>query len=513
MTPHFKAFIVVFVVSVVALLFFRKPFAAAIGARQADHWRNLWLIVTACVFLIPNFWALIIALIVLVSVLARLDPLKPAIFLLLIFSAPAIGAPIPGFAGINKFIMVSVPLALSAALLLPAMISSKKMKPAGRAGGAADLFFLLYLLVLLSLSLRAPTFTHMLRVGLEEFLAMAPLYYVFSRQPKTLSDIRVLSAAYLLPVLILAMVAIPEFLRSWHFYESVTTQWFGQIPFTYTMRDGFLRTSSAVVDPIVWGTVAMTGIGLGLAFFNENFSRVYKYAAFALLGFGLIVSLSRGPWLGAFTVIIVFVLVSPRAPVRLAQLGGGGLIAMLFAMATPFGQKIINLMPFIGESATDTITYRQQLLRSAREVMMENPILGSADYLNNPKLQALRQGQGIIDIVNTYLQIGLNSGFIGLMLFLGFFAFTLLALRGAMKSAQTYNPALALYCRAYFATLVGLLVTIFTTSSVLHLPVMYWTMAGIAIALVRIEKHMHEHRDHEQPEMKATLTREAFDWK
>jgi O-antigen ligase len=514
MTPHLKAFILVFVVSALALFFFRAPFARVIGARRFDLWRNLWLAATACLFLIPNFWALIAALILLVAVMSRADPLKPAIFALLMFVAPATGDAIPGFAGINKFITVTPPIALSAVLLIPALLSARAMKPAGRAGGAADALFMLYLAVLIILSTRAPSITHMLRTAIESFLAIAPYYYVFSRYPKSFADIRVISAAYLLPVLILCVVAIPEFFRNWHLYTSVATNWFGAMPFTYTMRDGFLRTSTSVIDPIVWGTVAMTGVGVGLAFFNENFSKFYKTLAFALIAFGLIVSLSRGPWLGALTVIAVFVLISPRAPLRVAQLGGGGLIAFLVSMATPFGQKIIDLLPFIGDSATDTISYRQALLKAAREVMAENPILGSPTYLENPKLQGLRQGQGIIDIVNSYLQIGLESGFVGLSLFVGVFAFALLALRGAMKSARTRNPALALYCRAYFATICGILVTIFTTSSVYHIPIICWVFAGMAIAIARIEN-----RDRDNPQTAGAIAAPAarkavqFDWK
>lgn len=513
MTPHLKAYIVVFVVSVMALVFFRKPLADAVGARRADQWRNLWLVAISLLFLIPNFWLFIAALIVVVSVSARLDPLKPSIFLLLLFVAPVFGDAIPGFGGINKFIMVTPPLALSAVLLMPAMLSATKMKPVAKAGGATDMFFLAYLVLLMLLTMRAPSVTHMLRTALEEFLVMAPLYYVLSRQPKTLSDIKIMSAAYLCSILVLSVIAIPEFLRSWHLFTSASDQWFGARAFAYTLREGYLRTSTSVNDPIVWGTVTLTGIGIGLAFFNDKFSRFYKYIAFALIGFGLIVSFSRGPWLGAFVVVAVFVLISPKAPLRIAQFGGGGLVALLLAMATPFGQSVIDVLPFIGDSATSTIDYRQQLLQAAREVMAENPILGSQDYMQHPKLQALRQGQGIIDIVNTYIRIGLNSGFVGLFLFVGFFASALLALRGAMKSAQRYNPTLALYCRAYFATLVGVLVTIFTTSSVLHIPIIYWSLAGIAVALARIERHMRDNPEGVSTHDEEEPARPAFDWK
>ncbi|WP_411819425.1 O-antigen ligase family protein [Hyphococcus formosus] len=517
MSTHFKAFIVVFVISVIGFVFFRKPYASAIGARQFDKWRNLWLAVTACLFLVPSFWPYIILSALVVFFMTKTDPLKPALFMLLLFVSPNIGDAIPGFAGINKFIMVTPQAVFTLVLLIPAMIAAPKMKKLAQGGGMADLCFVLFLALQLVLCMRGPTVTHIIRTMIEQFLVIAPFYFVFSRAPKSLSDIRIISAAYTAPILILSALSILELIRTWHFYTSVGYNWFGAMPFTYTMRDGFLRASGSVIDPIVWGYIAMTGIGVGLAFFTENFSKFYRYAGFGLLIAGLLVSLSRGPWVGAAAMMITYVLISPQAMSRAVHLGGLGLVGFLVALVTPFGQKIIDLLPFIGSSAGDTISYRQQLLKAAREVMAENPIFGSSDYLDHPKLQALRQGQGIIDIVNSYLEVGLKSGFVGMGLFIGVFLFALLGLRRAMKSALSYNPTLALYCRAYFAVIVGTMITIFTTSSVLHTPIVYWCMLGIAVALVRIERHCRDNQhampdgnDDEQP---ALETPAQFNWK
>ncbi|MEZ5892030.1 MAG: O-antigen ligase family protein [Parvularculaceae bacterium] len=492
MSPHLKAFIIVFAVSVFALFLYRAPIAGVVGAKRADNWRNMWLAATAALFLIPNFWAFIITLIVLVAIMARTEPLKPAAFLMLLFFAPAYGDSIPGFAGINKFIMVTPPVALIIALLIPLLASGRAMKKIAPAGGGADLFMLLYILLLLFLSTRAESFTHMLRTAIERTITVAPLYYAFSRAPKSLDDIRVLSAAFVYPVLILCVISIPEFLKNWHLYTSASDQWFGARSFTYVLRDGFLRTSTSINDPIAWGAVCMAALGVGIALISDKFSRPYRYLSFGLLAFGLIVSFSRGPWLGAFIAVGVFILVSPRAMQRFVQIGAGGTIALLFSMATPVGRRIIDLIPFIGDAATDTISYRRQLLTAARQVMAENPILGSENYMHHPKLEALRQGQGIIDIVNSYLQIGLESGYVGLALFTGFFGFALLALYRAIQSSKHYDPEMSLYCRAYFGALIGLLATIFTTSSVLHIPYLYWTLGGIAVALARIERHRRE---------------------
>ena len=487
MSTHYKAFIVVFVVTFLALLFFRRPFAVAIGAKRFDNWRNLWLAIVVSAFFMTNYWLFMFVAALTIIVLSRAEPMKPAIYLLLVASIPTFGVHISGFASINRLIQVSPQMMFAAIILIPALFARRHMKKIAGVGQFADVLFFTWLILQLILATRAPTFTHMIRTALEAYLATAPMYYVFSRYPKSLEDIRILSGAFLLPMLILSAISIPELLRGWHVYNSVTTNWIGSISFAYTGRGGMLRASTSVFNPIVWGFLASVAIGVGLAFFNDRFPKNYKYAAFGLLTFGLIASLSRGPWVGAAVTVVMFTLLDRKFAARSAQLMFGGLVAFLVALATPFGKTIINMLPFVGNASTDTISYRQQLLDAGWEVMMMTPFFGTNDYLSHPNLQHLRQGQGIIDIVNSYLQVGLQSGLVGLSIFVGLFLCVLTALRKAMKSARKYDDTLSLYCQAYLATTVGIMVTIFTVSSVNQIPLVYWTFMGLGIALARVE--------------------------
>jgi len=413
---------------------------------------------------------------------------KPAIYLLLCAAVPTFGESIPGFAGITRFIEISPQLAIAFIVLAPALITPARMRKSVKSVNAADRFFLIWLLLEMALAVRAPSFTHLLRSALETFLSVAPIYYVFSRWPRSLDDIRIFSAAFILPVLILCAISIFELVRAWHLYTTISIHWFGPISFSYVERAGLLRASASVFNPIVWSFVAMSMTGLALAFVNDKFSGVYKWASFGLLGAGMLTSLSRGPWIGAVVIIVVFAITGPKRMSRLTQLAVMGTAAFFIALLTPFGDTLFSLIPFIGDADTGTISYRRQLLDAAWVVMLENPFFGSGDFLQNSELQHMRQGQGIIDIVNTYLQVGLRSGLIGLALFLGIFASVLLGLRGAMKSAIHYDQTLALYCRAWFATLAGIMVAIFTTSSVGQIPIIYWGVAAIGVALARIEK-------------------------
>lgn len=512
MSPHFKAFIAVFVISAAALLFFRAGFAPLLGRKRATHWAIAWLAVTSCAFIVTNYWLFLIASGVLVIFLAQGEPLRPALYLLLLCVAPTLGEAIPGFAGINKFIEVNPQFVVMAIVLAPVMLSAQAMKRLNKTGANADLLFLLYLLLQLSLTVRADSFTHMLRTALQDFLMLAPLYYVFSRYPKSFNDLRILTAAAVFPIIILAATSVPEFLRNWHFYTSVSTNWFGQMPFSYSMREGYLRASASVFNPIVWGYVAMCALGLGLAVLNDKVSRLYRYAGFGLLVIGVLVSLSRGPWVGMIAIFGFYVFLSPRFITRAMQAAAAGAVAFAASLATPFGKDIVGLLPFVG-GVDDTISYRQQLLKNAWNVMLENPLFGSGDFLESSSLQSLRQGQGIIDIVNTYLQVGLKSGLVGLALFVGFFVCVMSSLLKAHKKAKIADPLLANYCRAYAATLFGVLLTIFTTSSEGQIPYLYWSIAALGLALSRIALH-HDSEQTVQPKTLSSSSRPpAFDWK
>ena len=482
-----KAMIVVAGVSVLVLAFFRKPFADVIGDQRYLKWALLWLSATVLAFLIGNFWAYCVLLAALALAVGLSEPVKPAIFALLFLAAPPATTFIPGFAGINKFIDLSPQLVLVLVFLLPLMIFSSKNRKDVREGGGADFFIIGYLLVGIMLAIREPSVTHAIRVAINGFLLVGPAYFIASRHPKSLDDIRVLSAAIVLPALILSAVAFFEFGMRWHFFNHITSNWGLQDIHGYKFREGFLRAYTSTENSVSWGMIAMTSFGVGLAFFNDRMSPFFRLAGLGLLSVGLLVSLSRGPWVGAGLALTVFVMTSPQAMTRMVQLSVFGVIAFGVAAVSPFGQTVIGLLPFIGDSASETISYRQQLLTVAMDIVRESPWIGHANFRAHPSLEVMRQGEGIIDIVNTYVNVALSSGMLGLFFFVGGFLAVLMSLRKAMRRARTYSPEIALYARAYFATTIAVMFAIFTTSSISPINFCYWLLLGGAIGVVRME--------------------------
>src|SRR5947209_7924373 len=105
---------------------------------------------------------------------------------------------------------------------------------------------------------------------------------------------------------------------------------------------------------------------------------------------------------------------------------------------------------------------------------MMNPILGSPYYLSSPGMEQMRQGEGIIDMVNSYLGVALPTGIVGLFLFLGVFGSSLIRLVGQCFNRDGEDHAGRTVARALLGTLVGVLVTIATASSIGAVPVVYW---------------------------------------
>jgi O-antigen ligase len=228
------------------------------------------------------------------------------------------------------------------------------------------------------------------------------------------------------------------------------------------------------------GFIIMVAIGFVLAVRQSTIvSPRFTALVFAILAVGLLATLSRGPWTGTLVLALVYLATGRNAVANLGLFAVIGAVAVGLLLLTPAGDFLFNLLPFIG--SVDATTYRERLFTNAMIVIKRNPWFGSPDYLSTPEMQEMIQGEGIIDIVNTYLSITLSYGLVGLGLFLSFFGSILIGLRRVSRQSGFNTSA-----RALMATLVGILVTIATVSSIDFIPYVYWSIAGLSVALIRI---------------------------
>jgi O-antigen ligase len=87
----------------------------------------------------------------------------------------------------------------------------------------------------------------------------------------------------------------------------------------------------------------------------------------------------------------------------------------------------------------------------------------------------------MVDIVNTYVGIGLANGLVGLFSFMGVFIFAGVAVFRAMHRLPDPDCEERTVGQALLAALVGVAVAIGTVSSITIIPILYWLVAGLCV--------------------------------
>jgi O-antigen ligase len=189
---------------------------------------------------------------------------------------------------------------------------------------------------------------------------------------------------------------------------------------------------------------------------------------------------------GAAAGLLLGVGIGPGASKRVVKFMAIGTLIGGVMLLTPLGPKILKYIPFVGDIDDSTITYRQELFRVSLVVIRQNLLFGTFDALANPLMEQLRQGEGIIDTVNTYIVVALSYGIVGLALFSGTFVSAGLCVwRVHRRFGPKDDPEAEHLARALLAVLAAIMVTIATASPISAIPPVYWSMIGVAVAYAR----------------------------
>jgi len=450
--------------------------------------RNLWIAISSLAFVSNNFWVYIIGAAVILAFGVTREVNWLAMFFSLMMAVPAFGRSISGVGGIQEFMHMNHLRLLSIVILLPAYLITRRRVnslPFGRT--TSDKFLLAYLALQLILQVPVSSVTNVVRYTVYSFIDVFLPYYVASRSLQHLKDYRDALTTLVLTVLLMASIAIFEYFRSWQLYAGLAGMWgiesdsFGN----YMLRGGHIRAIVTSQHPIVLGYVVT--VALGIFLFVKNFvsNRILVLLGLILLIGSLIASGSRGPWVGSAVVLAAVLLTGEdrlKRSTRLALLATPILIAASF---TDFGEKLFSALPFIGTADTDSVEYRQVLIDTSFLVIRQNLWFGAFDYLANPAMQSLMTGDGIIDVVNTFVGVTLTYGIVGLGLFCGVFLFAARDAYIAMRHAEKWSET-SLLGRSLLATLTGAMVTIVTASSVGVVPVLYWIIAGLCVGYAQL---------------------------
>jgi O-Antigen ligase len=490
MPEHLRALVVILGLATIVFACAKAPACAvAMAPKDFKRRRNVWFAITLTLFLAHNFWIFIIGTAALLLFTLPREPSKLALFFFLLFAAPAISEPIWGLGIIEQFFTINYLRLLALAVLLPAFLSLRVQPDVDRFGRSIpDKLLAGYLILNLALMLTATTFTNALRAGVfYAFVDVFLPYYVASRSLRNLQAFRDALMGFVVAALVLSAIGAFEFARHWLLYapldQALGVPWgYGQ----YLERgDGVLRAQASTGQPIPLGFVIAVALGFYLYLKKSVPSSMAWSLGLLLLIAGLIAPMSRGPWIGAAAIVLVFTMTSPSPGHGLAKLGLLGVSTLPMLLVTPLGKEIIDHLPFVGTIDAGSVSYRERLAEVSIQVILQKPYFGSFHSPSSPAMEVLRQGQGIIDLVNTFLAVGLQSGLVGLFLFSGFFIAVAAGIYKGMKSLHDRNSELHLLGQGLFATAIGILTIISTVSSITVIPVIYWSLAGMGVGYAR----------------------------
>ncbi len=353
--------------------------------------------------------------------------------------------------------------------------------------------FLVFLFTLMTINASLvtddTTITEIMRQALVAVLAILLPYYIISRYVRSVEQIKMVFLAFVIASFPAALIGLFESFKHWLLFSSLTSSYglyweFGG----YLMRDGSLRASSSFGHSINFGFTMVVALGFYLFIQQFTQKKLYRQIGFAIILVGLIAALARGPWVGAVVLMIIYTYLGKSGISNTFKLLTTGLLVLAFISVTPIGDKVINLIPFVGNVDSQNVDYRKDLFDTSLVVAAKSPWFGNPHFAKEPEMKKLIQGEQIIDIVNTYLRMLLNSGFVGLSIFAGIYITAATSAYGAMKRIKLINSELHHIGRTLIAIVISIMFMLTSTSSTMIIPYLSYLCVGLCIAYSQIAK-------------------------
>ena len=413
---------------------------------------------------------------------------KLAAFMLMIMILPPLTWQVGGVGDINYLLALTGPRILALVLLTGPALKLLGDKTYKRERWVLLLDVVVIAYQILKIALLAPhtTTTGMLRLLMESMLDVLLPYYVASRAIRTEADLRFLLTHLVLGLILAASVGFTEFFIHRNLYSELQYVYGYKWQLTMTlMRGEHLRVQAATPQPIVLAFEMIFAIGVWTYLRGQEWRRVPVLLVYGAFIGCLLFTFSRGPWigglafgaallglrrLGAKTFVWLFVLLLGGAVIAKTMGADEQVVAALGAM---FGSS---------DQELNTINYRRQLLDTALALLKQSPWLGVPDYAS--QMQDLKQGEGIIDLVNSYIAIALDTGVIGLSIYLLAYvlAFRRLVSVPGISLRQTSDAGAGWFAATFLATIIACMLTIFTTSTFSTMPFLLIMLVALPIA-------------------------------
>lgn len=457
------------------------------------QWFAYWVIITSVAFLSHNMWMLILTVAgICFFALPRQESKRLVCYFVLLPVIPDFTYVVPSFVpSINFLFDLTYPWMLALFILFPLFLKlllNPNFIKRDLFENSVDKFVLLFAILSCILGFRNPTITSGMRAGfyIVMFTSIVP-YYVISRYIKTYDDFQRVIIAILFSAIMISFVGIFEEYFKWWFYEYLPNS-LGFVPLSselYDFRGGLLRVR-ATMDPIPLGYFISLAFG-ALFFLRTTWlkSRLSILIIMTLFSVILFFTDSRGAWLATAVLLAVFLYLKTLNKKLKA------LIITITIFIIVGANIMADKLHTFQVDKYGTFDYRLELIQKSVTVIKNHFFFGTQKPNEHGALESLRQGQGIIDIVNTYLEVAFNSGMIGLLLFMSIFFGLLVSIYIEIKKIdKKRGRKYWLLGNLLIAMLIATMVMIATVSSVSYIPTYYLALIALGSAYIRMMKSL-----------------------
>ncbi|MFT5085397.1 MAG: O-antigen ligase, partial [Lentisphaeria bacterium] len=356
------------------------------------------------------------------------------------------------------------------ALLLPLLLFERR-EPSFSKFNAIDKAVVFYVFWVIVCNFRIENYTAMFRTDLWEVIDVFVPYLAIRYFTKNYA---LVLTAVSFALLSQSLAGIVESVMHWHLYSDLERfgHFANQLHPGYKFRNGFLRAQTSFMNPLIYALFSNMSFCCSVIFLSkigsiakENYSKKFAWAGFLISTLGTMASGSRAGMAGSVLIVIVSMILlwaikRSRDPKQLLITS----FVCCIALVVLFGQDFLN----------ENFDYRMRLLKIGSGVVMDSPLFGHMDARSHPAMQELIQGEGIVDVVNSYLAIALSYGLPALILFV--FA-VLSCLSKLYDCLRLGNDDLLAFGIFAFASIFILAFNLITTSA------SHWTGQWMWIAL------------------------------
>ncbi|PCK09062.1 MAG: hypothetical protein COA42_05745 [Alteromonadaceae bacterium] len=343
-------------------------------------------------------------------------------------------------------------------LLLPLLLSGRPDKSISKFN-TIDKFALAYFAWVALLNVRQPSITSLLRTDLWLYIDHVVVYIVIRRYA---DNYGLLLASVTYALLAQAVLGVGEALMSWHIYPSFEKMAGYVAPSggQYKVRYLFLRAQASLLNPLIFALFANMSFLTTMIYIlkvgivpAKTYTKLFAFGAVFMAFLGTAATGSRAGMAGNVLIllisgVLIWAMRREKDPKALLLTG----VVFCLGAVVIFGQDFL----------TENFEYRMRLLDVGSGVIMTQPIFGDLAFRKNPMMQTLELGEGIIDVVNTYLSIALSHGLPALIFFVGALGTVFNRLYNSLRLIDGNMMAFGIFA---FSSLLVLAFNLATTSA------------------------------------------------